>query len=87
MPVESRDLDVAALEYAAGLPTCFDLVPLGVGDAVVVVRAVGRTPGGLNGVKVKPYLAQARNPNNTLTRHQGPVIKAAKGRQKSAWPQ
>ncbi len=32
MPVESPDLYVAALEYAAGLPACFDLVHLGVGD-------------------------------------------------------
>lgn len=32
MPVEAQDLDAAAVEYAAGLPTRFDLIHLGVGD-------------------------------------------------------
>jgi 6-phosphogluconolactonase len=32
MPVESADLDTAALEYAAGLPARFDVIHLGIGD-------------------------------------------------------
>lgn len=35
---------------------------------------------GVNGVKVKPYLGQFRHLNSTLIQHQGPVIKAVKGR-------